>query len=173
MRKRLSASVAVLLVAGCATFPNGPSMLSLPGTGKDFDQFRADDGYCRQYALVSVGGQTPNQAVQNNGVQGAVIGTVVGAAAGAAFGGGSGAAVGAGAGLLTGSAIGASAGQSSGYRQQQQYDNAYLQCMYAKGNKVPVYGQYASVPAPAPRPQTSASGPLPPPGRQPPPQVLQ
>jgi hypothetical protein len=157
---------AALLLGACTTFPNGPSRMSLPGSGKNFDQFRMDDFDCRQYALAQTGGKTPNEASQQNGVQGAVVGTALGAAAGAAFNGGAGAAVGAGVGLLTGAMIGTSAGQSSGYQAQQYYDNAYLQCMYAKGNKIPVYGNYASTPS-APRANTPV--PLPPPGRQPPP----
>jgi hypothetical protein len=165
---RIPVILAALLLGACTTFPTGPSRLSLPGSGKNFDQFRMDDFDCRQYALAQTGGTTPNATAQQNGVQGAVVGTAVGAAAGAAFNGGAGAAVGAGVGLLTGAMIGASAGQSSGYQAQQRYDNAYLQCMYAKGNKIPVYGNYASAAAP-PAQQPNTSVPLPPPGRQPPP----
>ena len=52
--------------------------------------------------------------------------------------GSSGAGVGAGVGLLTGTAVGAGYGYDSAWVLQRRYDNAYLQCMYAKGNKVPV-----------------------------------
>ena len=69
---------------------------------------------------------------------GVTVGTAVGAAAGAALGGGRGAAVGAGAGLLTGSAIGMGAAQGSAYDIQRRYDFAYLQCMYAAGERVPM-----------------------------------
>ena len=68
----------------------------------------------------------------------------ISALAGAAIGGKDGAAVGAGVGLLFGSAAGADAAQSHNYGSQRQYDNAYIQCMYAKGHKVPVPASMAS-----------------------------
>ena len=71
----------ILLLGACATFPGGPSMMSLPGTGKNFDEFRVDDAGCRQYAVVQAGGKSPNEAANSSGVQGAVVGTAVGAAA--------------------------------------------------------------------------------------------
>ena len=147
--------IPVLLAAsGCTTMPSGPSMMSLPGSGKSFDQFRADDLDCRQYANLQVGGTTPNQAAADSGVKSALVGTAIGAAAGAAFNGGSGAAVGAGAGLLVGALAGTAAADNSSYALQQRYDFAYTQCMYAKGNQVPVSGRIVtqhpqSAPAPA------------------------
>jgi uncharacterized protein YcfJ len=116
--------------------------MALPGSTKNFDQFRADDFECRQYSNLQVGGTTPNQAAANSGVKSAVVGTVVGAAAGAAINGGSGAAVGAGAGLLIGALAGTASADNSSYALQQRYDFAYTQCMYAKGNKVPVSGRF-------------------------------
>jgi hypothetical protein len=50
---------------------------------------------------------------------------------------GIGAAIGAGSGLLTGTASGAEAGRVYGWQAQRQYDIAYQQCMYAKGNQLP------------------------------------
>jgi len=79
------------------------------------------------------------------------LGTVVGAAAGAALGGRSGAAAGAGGGLLIGSAAGAGAGETSAYGLQRRYDYAYIQCMYAKGHKVPCR---VALPLPRPVPAT-------------------
>ena len=55
----------------------------LPGTNKNFDQFRFDDGECRQYASYQVGGATAEDASVDSGVRSAAVGTVVGAAAGA------------------------------------------------------------------------------------------
>ena len=66
-----------LLVAGCTTMPSGPSMMVLPGSNKSFDQFRADDMECRNYALASIGGVTPGQAATQSGVGSAVVGTVL------------------------------------------------------------------------------------------------
>lgn len=125
-------------LSACTVMPTGPSVMALPGTGKSFDQFRADDYSCRQYALGQVGGVSANQGATTAGVGSAVLGTAVGAAAGAAFGGGNGAAVGAGAGLLGGSAIGMGAAQGSAYDIQRRYDYAYVQCMYAAGERVPM-----------------------------------
>jgi hypothetical protein len=51
---------------------------------------------------------------------------------------GQGAAIGAGTGLLFGSAAGANAAGWNNFTIQRQYDNAFLQCMYAKGNQIPV-----------------------------------
>ena len=44
--------------------------------------------------------------------------------------------------------------------QQRRYDFAYIQCMYAKGHRVPVPGQYIGAPA-------GSSPPPPPPPSQP------
>jgi len=53
--KRLS---LVVLLAGCASTPSGPGVLVLPGSGKSFDQFRADEQECRQYAQAQIAGGT-------------------------------------------------------------------------------------------------------------------
>jgi outer membrane lipoprotein SlyB len=151
------------LVSACAVVPSGPSVMALPGTGKTFDQFRADDASCRGFAFQQVGGVTTNQAATNSAVGSAVVGTALGAAAGAAFGGGQGAAIGAGAGLLAGSAVGLGNAQGSAYDVQRRYDYAYLQCMYATGNRIPVAGRMVTT-QPAPR-----YLPPPPPGSPPPP----
>ncbi|KVD74482.1 hypothetical protein WS62_05480 [Burkholderia sp. ABCPW 14] len=129
------------LLSACAVVPTGPSVMALPGTGKTFDQFRADDANCRQFAFEQVGGVSANQASTASALGSAAVGTALGAAAGAAFDGGRGAAVGAGAGLLAGSVLGAGAAQGSAYDVQRRYDYAYLQCMYAAGDRVPVPGR--------------------------------
>src|SRR5262245_25238853 len=123
---RCSVSVALFALAACTTVPTGPSMMALPGTHKTFDQFRADDFSCRQYASVQVGGTTAAQAANDSTAKSAAIGTVLGAAAGGAIDGGSGAAVGAGIGLLTGAMAGSAT--ASGHEVQRRYDNAYVQC---------------------------------------------
>lgn len=162
-------AVSILLLAGCAVVPTGPSVLALPGTGKNFEQFRSDDVVCRQYALQQVGGTSADRAAVDSGVRSAAIGTVVGAVAGAAIGGHDAAGVGAGTGLLMGSMVGAETAQRSAYGTQQNYDNAYIQCMYAKGQRVPVPASMAhsQSPAPAARPAAApanTSYPPPPPG---------
>lgn len=155
---------AVLFVSACAIMPSGPSVLVLPGTGTNFDLFRADDAACRQFAHERLGGSTPNQVATETGVRDAAIGTVVGAVAGAAIGGARGAGVGAGVGLLGGAAAGASAGETRGYDLQRRYDYGYIQCMYAKGHRVPVSGRLMMLP-----PNGAATAPPPPPGAPPPP----
>jgi hypothetical protein len=179
MRKRvLGPLVAGLLLAGCATLPSGPSVMVLPGTGKTFEQFQSDDLVCRQWAAQHTG-ITPGQASAKTVTRGAAMGTVVGAAGGAAIGAAAGspatgAAVGAGAGLLGGTAAGAGRAEGSSYEVQQRYDMAYMQCMYAKGNQIPVsrgsqpaYTSPPPPPAPLPPdvpPPPSGAPPSPPPG---------
>src|SRR2546428_9250733 len=110
MRTQRVFPVAVgLLMTACATVPAGPSVMVLPGNGKNFEQFQADDAVCRQWAAQQTG-TTTKQAATESAVSGAAIGTVLGAAAGAAVGAAAkspatGAAVGAGAGLLGGAAV--------------------------------------------------------------------
>ena len=143
MKKGLLAPLAAaLLLAGCVTAPTGPRVAALPGTSKTFDQFQADDVSCRQYAQYTLGGD-PTQQANNAAAANAVWGSALGAAAGAIIGSatgqaGQGAAIGAGTGLLFGSANGANAAGYTYAQAQRQYDNAYLQCMYAKGNQVPM-----------------------------------
>lgn len=173
----LAVMSALLLLAGCASAPTGPSVMALPGNGKSFEQFRYDDAECRQYAQYQTGGVEANQAAANAGVGSAVVGTVVGALAGAAMGGQHGAGYGAGAGLVVGSMAGTGAAQSTAYATQRSYDNAYVQCMYAKGQKVPVAASMArsrvQAPAVQAAPATLPPGayypPPPPPGYGPPP----
>ena len=180
-------AVTAVLLTGCASLPSGPSVMVLPGTGKSFEQFQTDDAACRQWAAHGVGG-SPGDAATKSTVSGAAIGTAIGAAAGAAVGAaagspGVGAAVGAGTGLLFGSAGGASAGYGYASEAQRRYDIAYQQCMYAKGNQVPVVMRRPAararyVPPPPPPPPASAPSaaspaspavPPPPPGAPPPP----
>jgi hypothetical protein len=159
--------VMIISLASCATMPTGPSVMSLPGTGKSFDEFRADDAVCRQFANQQLGGASAQQAAQNSAVTSAVVGTALGAAAGAAFGSvsgnmGAGAAIGAGTGLLFGSAAGSSAAAGSYYEAQRRYDNAYLQCMYAKGNQIPGYRRTSSARRSYPPPPANYPPPPPP-----------
>ncbi|HEY6242015.1 MAG TPA: glycine zipper family protein [Burkholderiales bacterium] len=155
----------ILLIGACVSMPSGPSVMTLPGTGKSFDQFRFDDVDCRQFANVQIGGESPSDAASSSFAKSAAVGTAVGAAAGAALGGQSGAASGAGVGLLFGSAAGAGAADTSAYGLQRRYDYAYIQCMYSKGHKVPVSGHLVSS-----SPARPSYAPPPPPPPPPPPQ---
>jgi len=156
------------LLSACAVVPTGPSVMALPGTGKTFNQFQNDDAMCRSFAFRQVGGQSTNDQATASALGSAAIGTALGAAAGAAFGGGRGAAVGAGAGLLAGSTVGMSNAQGSQWDIQRRFDYAYLQCMYAQGNRIPMQGRMImSPPAQSGPPQQFM--PPPPPGSPPPP----
>ncbi len=153
-------SVLVLVMTGCATIPTGPSVMALPPPGKSFEQFQADDAICRQWAEQRIG-LTPQETANRNTATGAIVGTAVGAGLGAAIGSvsgsaGAGAAIGAASGLLVGTSAGASAGHYYGWRAQREYDNAYLQCMYAKGNDVPRMTRRVRRGPPPPPPDLSA-----------------
>lgn len=154
------ALASLTLLGACATVPNGPTVMAMPGSGKSFDAFRLDDQICRDYAQNRLGGATAHDNAVSSGLGTAALGTVVGAAAGALIGGNhQGAAVGAGAGLLAGTLAGSDAASGAGRITQQQYDQAYIQCMYAKGERVPLSGY----PATRARSQSRRYAPPPPP----------
>ena len=141
------------MLAGCASTPMGPTIPVMPGAGKSFDAFQADQANCKYFAQNQVQGQA--EAANNRAVGGTILTTVVGAGLGAAIGGaagnaGAGAAIGAGAGAAGGAAYGASATSGAQYSIQQQYDNAFAQCMYAKGNQVPGFAPAYARPYPQP-----------------------
>ncbi|MBI2157563.1 MAG: hypothetical protein HYU26_11780 [Candidatus Rokubacteria bacterium] len=155
MRSGILAVAAGLLLTACATVPVGPSVMVLPGSGKNFEHFQTDDAVCRQWAARQTG-ITAGQASTESAVSGAVVGTVVGA----------------GAGLLGGTAVGASRAEGAQGSVQRRYDIAYMQCMYAKGNQIPVargsQPAFTSAPPPPP-PPPPANVPPPPAGTPPPP----
>ena len=173
-KKSILPLAAGLLVSGCAAVPTGPSVLVLPGTTKSFEVFQVDDAQCRQWALEQTG-TTPNQAGAASTATGAAVGTAAGAGLGAAIGAAAGspatgAAVGAGAGLLGGTAVGAGNAYGAGTSAQNKYDIGYVQCMYTKGNPVPVpHGSKPAYTSPATPPPLPADVPPPPAGTPPPP----
>jgi hypothetical protein len=87
----------------------------LPGSTKSFDQFRADDGQCRQYAAVQIASKD---------------------------------------------------GANEGATEQQRYDFAFQQCMYARGHQIPI--ARGSMPRQQPRSTTASPPPPPPPAGTPP-----
>lgn len=184
---RVLLSLAALpLLAACVSMPSGPSVMVLPGTGKSFDQFRADDNNCRQFASNQVG-NTPDGAAADSGVKSAVVGAALGAAVGALVGGRNPVATGAGVGLAGGATMGAGTANQSQWELQRRYDFAYQQCMYSLGHQIPgvssgngnsrrqpaTYARPATPPPPPPgaaAPAPSAGTiPPPPPGAPPPP----
>ena len=154
----LAIAAPLLALGACAArAPTGPTVSVMPGPGKSFAAFQADDATCRNFAAERTGGASPAAAGAASGVASAAVGTGVGAAAGAALGSvsgnaGAGAAIGAASGLLFGSLIGAQNAAASAGSVQSAYNMAYAQCMAAQGNRVPppAYpGYYAYRPYPA------------------------
>jgi hypothetical protein len=165
--KSALAALGLVALAGCVSMPSGPSVMVLPGSGKSFEQFRADDFECRDYAHVQSGGKSPDQAGNQAGVNTAAVGAVVGAAAGAAIGrSGHAAAAGAGIGTAGGALAGTGAAAHSARTVQGRYDIAFQQCMYAKGHQIPMSGGYRGHLGRSYRQATPP--PPPPPGAKPP-----
>jgi len=158
----------LILLAACATEPLGPTIPVMPAPGKPFDVFQSDQALCKQFASGQIQGGAQQANNQQFGT--AVVGTLLGAGLGAAIGGGRGAAIGAGAGALGGTAVGAGPAAQAQYSLQQQYDLAYSQCMYARGNQIPGYQPpgYAQPPGYPPPGYGPPPGYAPPPGYPPP-----
>ncbi len=174
LRLVLLAAASLTVLAGCVYVPRGPHVMAMPGRGKSFEAFEYDDVDCRGFAASRV--DPERRAANDTVVANAAVGTVVGAAAGAAIGAAAGdpatgAAVGAGVGLLGGSAVGANEAEYARWTVQQRYDAAYAECMYAKGNRIPVPRSSRAaadlVPPPPPRRSPPRNMPPPPPGRPP------
>jgi hypothetical protein len=149
----LGALAPVLLFTACAQAPMGPTVQVLPGQGKTFDAFQYDQSVCKQYAQQQVAGQAENanQRAAGTAAVGTLLGAGLGAAIGAAAGNaGAGAAIGAGAGLAGGAGLGASKSSNTQLSIQDQYNNAYSQCMYSKGNMVAGAGPMMAPPPPPP-----------------------
>ncbi len=154
----LLAALAVALT-GCAVAPTTPTVMVLPGSQKSPSQFQADAAVCQQRAQSVVAPMV--DAANNQAASSVVVGTVIGAAAGALLGQGSYnpgavAAWGAGTGMLMGSAAAGGTSQMSQLSLQQQFNIAYVQCMYQYGHQVPgqtvVRRQTYAVPQPPPPP---------------------
>jgi len=156
---------ASLMVTACAHEPMGPRVAVMPGANKPFEVFQQDQSVCEAYANQQVGGEARD--ANNRAVGSAVLGTLLGAGLGAAVGGGRGAAIGAGAGAVAGTAYGANGSQYEQGGIQRQYDIAYQQCMYSRGNQVAGGGGYRAGPPAYPPPP--GPGYAPPPGYGPPP----
>jgi len=159
--------LGIVVLSACATVPTGPSVMVWPGPGKPFEVFQSDDAACREWASQQVGTQATESANRTL-AGGAAAGAILGAGLGAAFGGashhaGPGIVFGAASGAAVGTAVASGPASGAQYEAQRRYDNAYTQCMYAKGNQVPgmAVPYRRAVPAPPP--------PSPPPGYTPPP----
>lgn len=164
--KKTTLSIFILLgLSACATVPNGPSVLVLQGSTKTFEEFRRDEIVCRDYALQQIGGKSVGKTNDETTLKNAAIGTVVGTVAGAAIGKSEGAAVGAGLGLIFGTASGAENGRQARVDSQTMYDNAFIQCMYGSGHRVPMSSSLmpSQERSDLQKPTTSSTPPPPPP----------
>lgn len=172
---------AALLLHGCASTPTAPAVLVLPGARSSMPQYQADDGACRQFAQQQVAPAT--EAANNQAAGSALLGAAAGAAIGALIGYGAygsygnyanlSSAWGAGTGLMYGGAVGVGGSQAANAGLQQRYDNAYAQCMVARGHQLPGMVGRTAVPAlpPPPPGYTPPRGQppaVPPPGTLPP-----
>ena len=161
---RLIVAAGVLtLLSACAATPMGPTVQVMPGPGKSFDTFQTDQMICKGYAEQQVRGQA--DAYNQRAVGGAVLTTVIGAGLGAAIGGaagnaGAGAAIGAASGAAGGGLYGANATQNAQWSIQQQYDNAFSQCMYLKGEMVPGFAPLVTEAPPMPPPPVAMADPM-------------
>jgi hypothetical protein len=156
-------------LAACASTPMGPTVRALPSKGKPFEQFQYDNSICKDYAYSQIAGQA-ERANQTGLLEGAG-GTLLGAGLGAAIGGGRGAAIGAASGAVAGTAVGAHTSSQEQRSIQQQYNDAYMQCMVSKGNLAPVPAMapqqtiiYQQAPPPPPTVIYTTPAPQPPPG---------
>ncbi len=150
--------LAPVLLGACATIPTGPSVMVWPAPGKPLEVFQSEDAVCRQWASQQVGAQ-PSESANQTLASGVAIGTILGAGLGAAIGAasgqmGAGLGIGAASGALVGTAAGLGPSYGAGWEVQRRYDNAYMQCMYTKGNQVPgavrAYRRAAPPPPPPP-----------------------
>ena len=141
------AAVAISVLSACVSAPTGPTIAIMPREGKPFEVFQQEDQVCRAFAANAV--KDTSDAALKEGATSAAIGAALGAAAGAVIQGGNHANVGTGAGvgLLGGAAMGAMNSAGKQNQAQTQYNIAYQQCMYSKGNQVPSYPAPVSGPS--------------------------
>ena len=146
---RVAVLVAVIASAlsACVSAPTGPTIAIMPREGKPFEVFQQEDQVCREFAANAV--KDTSNAALKEGATSAAIGAALGAAAGAVIQGGSSQNIGTGAGvgLLGGAAMGAMNSAGKQNQAQTQYNIAYQQCMYSKGNQVPSYPAPVSSPS--------------------------
>ena len=135
MKRAILTLAIISTLAACVSAPTGPTIAIMPREGKPFDVFQQEDQQCREFAANAIK-DTSNAALKEGATSAAI-----GAAAGAVIQGGSSQNIGTGAGvgLLGGAAMGAMNASGKQNQAQAQYNIAYQQCMYSKGNQVPSY----------------------------------
>ena len=128
----------LLLLAGCAETPMGPTIPVMPGPNTSLASFQNDQAVCRNFAEQAVRDQA--QGANVRGLGGAALTTALGAGLGAAVGGGRGAGIGAASGAAVGAAGAARSTSDANASIQAQYNNAFASCMFSLGNAVPAMG---------------------------------
>ncbi len=135
MRRRLwvAAAVQLIVLAGCVPQTMAPTVVVTPGPSKSSADFATDLTGCSAQAnqQMAPAVQAANNQIVGNALLGAAFGSSTSAAAGASNN-----AAGA-TGAATGVAAGAAAAQTAQVTLRQQFNVAYSQCMYAKGDIVP------------------------------------
>jgi hypothetical protein len=144
MKRTILTLAIISSLAACVSAPTGPTVAIMPREGKPFEVFQQEDQQCREFAANAI--KDTSNAALKEGATSAAIGAALGAAAGAVIQGGSSQNVGTGAGigLLGGAAMGAMNSSGKQNQAQAQYNIAYQQCMYSKGNQVPSYPTQSS-----------------------------
>lgn len=140
----------LVMLTACVSTPTAPSVITLPGKGVSFEQFRADDYDCRVFTFQQLEGKTLQPTSQSRGTENAATGP--------------------------GAAPGPVSATAAMHGNQRQYDIHYIQCMYAKGHRVPMLGRMtgdqADVETASPKiiaPPSGFKPPPPPTGNPPPP----
>lgn len=122
------------LLVGCVTAPVGPHVSVMPAKGKTLEQFKTDDQTCKAYAQAQIGDDLEKNSAMNT-LMDMAIGGAVGALGGQAIGHNTkGTLAGAGIGMVAGLATGAYQANKATDDAQIRYDNAYQECMHAKGH---------------------------------------
>src|SRR5579859_7703929 len=85
--RRLAVAAGLVLMLGlsaCVPAKMGPTVQVMPGTGKSFDAFKADQAACEQYAddQVAAARKEANQQAVGTALVGTALGAGLGAAAG-------------------------------------------------------------------------------------------
>lgn len=155
------ACLPLLVLGACtASVPNSPTVVAMPGHGRNWNEFLADNSTCKNYAASQMpdSGQVA-VATHNDSAITSAAGTVIGAGLGAALGSlagnvGAGAAIGGGIGLLGGMATAGNNTQTTADSLQGRYDVAYAQCMVGHGETIqqPVVPVYVAPPVYYPPP---------------------
>lgn len=140
---KIMALLPLLALGACAVaVPTQPTVTAMPGHGRSWDQFLADNATCKSYAATQMpGAQQATAQTHDQTATTAVAGTALGAGLGAALGSlsgnvGIGAALGAGFGLLGGAAVANGDTQTASESLQGRYDIAYAQCMVGHGETI-------------------------------------